>query len=30
LKDPVKDVREHAVYLVPLLEAGTKPAGYCW
>lgn len=30
VKDSVKDVREHAAYLVPLLEAGTKPAGYCW
>lgn len=30
LKDAVKDVRDHAAYLVPLLEAGAKPAGYCW
>lgn len=30
LKDSVKDVREHASYLVPLLEAGKRPAGFCW
>lgn len=30
LKDPVESVREHASYLVSLLEAGKKPAGYCW
>lgn len=30
LKDPVESVREHASYLLPLLEAGKKPAGYCW
>ena len=30
LKDSVKNVRDHASYLIPLLEAGKKPAGYCW